>query len=118
MKKIVVSAFWLILVSISVSAQNEEPGKNELTVWGGFAPAVRTFAEYDNLNTRAPGYPWMDSGKAVVRYAALSAPIERCPAAPPGIEVAGLCRPVGRLLWGVAGGPAWPAIENSVQVLC
>jgi predicted dehydrogenase len=32
-------------------------------------PAVRTFAEYDNLNTRAPGYPWMDSGKAVVRYA-------------------------------------------------
>ncbi|HEU5318292.1 MAG TPA: Gfo/Idh/MocA family oxidoreductase, partial [Chloroflexota bacterium] len=33
-------------------------------------PAVRTFAEYDNLNTRAPGYPWMDSGKAVVRYAA------------------------------------------------
>ena len=32
-------------------------------------PAVRTFAEYDNLNSRAPGYPWMDSGKAVVRYA-------------------------------------------------
>lgn len=31
-------------------------------------PAIRTFAEYDNLNTRAPGYPWMDSGKAVVRY--------------------------------------------------
>ena len=32
-------------------------------------PAARTFAEYDNLNSRAPGYPWMDSGKAVVRYA-------------------------------------------------
>src|SRR5829696_5700981 len=44
MKKIVVSAVWLMLVSISVSAQDEEPGKNELTVWGGFAPAVRTFA--------------------------------------------------------------------------
>src|SRR5262249_53890530 len=29
-------------------------------------PAVRAFAEYDTLNT--PGYPWMDSGKAVVRY--------------------------------------------------
>ncbi len=34
----------------------------------GANPAVRTFAEYDNLNTQAPGYPWMDSGKAVVRY--------------------------------------------------
>ena len=32
-------------------------------------PATRTFAEYDNLNSQAPGYPWMDSGKAVVRYA-------------------------------------------------
>jgi predicted dehydrogenase len=32
----------------------------------GANPAVRTFAEYDTLNT--PGYPWMDSGKAVVRY--------------------------------------------------
>ncbi len=30
-------------------------------------PPVRTFAEYDTLNT--PGYPWMDSGKAIVRYA-------------------------------------------------
>src|SRR5439155_14706021 len=30
----------------------------------GTTPAVRTFAEYDNLNSRAPGYPWMDSGKA------------------------------------------------------
>lgn len=32
----------------------------------GSHPAVRTYAEYDNLNT--PHSPWMDSGKAVVRY--------------------------------------------------
>lgn len=32
----------------------------------GANPPVRTFAEYDTLNT--PGYPWMDSGKAIVRY--------------------------------------------------
>ena len=32
-------------------------------------PAVRTFAECDNLNTRAGGYPWNDTYKAVVRYA-------------------------------------------------
>jgi myo-inositol 2-dehydrogenase/D-chiro-inositol 1-dehydrogenase len=34
-------------------------------------PAVRTFAEFGTLNV-APGsgYPWMDSGKAVVRYGA------------------------------------------------
>jgi predicted dehydrogenase len=36
----------------------------------GTNPAVRTFAEYDNLNARANDYPWMDSGKAVVRYGA------------------------------------------------
>lgn len=32
------------LAGLMVSAQDEEPGKNELMVWGGFAPAVRTFA--------------------------------------------------------------------------
>ena len=45
MRRIIASAVWLILASaIIVSAQDEEPGKNELMVWGGFAPAVRTFA--------------------------------------------------------------------------
>lgn len=44
MKKILVSAVWLVLVALSVAAQDEEPGKNELMVWGGYAPAVRTFA--------------------------------------------------------------------------
>ena len=37
----------------------------------GAHPAVRTFAEYDTLNVPPEaGYPWMDSGKAVVRYGA------------------------------------------------
>ncbi len=44
MKTIVVSALWIMLAAFSVSAQDEEPGKNELMVWGGYAPAVRTFA--------------------------------------------------------------------------
>ncbi len=44
MKRIVVSSVWMILVALAVSAQDEEPGKNELMVWGGYAPAVRTFA--------------------------------------------------------------------------
>ena len=44
MKKILVSAVWLMLLAFSISAQDEEPGKNELMVWGGYAPAVRTFA--------------------------------------------------------------------------
>ena len=43
MKRICVSAVWLVMAVCMVSAQDEEPGKNELTVWGGFAPAVRTF---------------------------------------------------------------------------
>jgi predicted dehydrogenase len=32
-------------------------------------PAIRTYAECDNLNTRTGGYPWNDTYKAVVRYA-------------------------------------------------
>lgn len=44
MKKILVSAVWLMLAAFTVAAQDEEPGKNELMVWGGYAPAVRTFA--------------------------------------------------------------------------
>lgn len=43
MKRIFVCAVWLALVALSVAAQSEEPGKNELMVWGGYAPAVRTF---------------------------------------------------------------------------
>jgi hypothetical protein len=33
----------LALSTFAVYAQADEPGKNELMVWGGFAPAVRTF---------------------------------------------------------------------------
>lgn len=44
MKRIVVSAVWMMLIALAVSAQDEEPGKDELMVWGGYAPAVRTFA--------------------------------------------------------------------------
>ena len=43
MKRILASAVLLTLFAFCVSAQDEEPGKNELMVWGGFAPAVRTF---------------------------------------------------------------------------
>lgn len=43
MKRIVVSALWMMLIALVVSAQDEEPGKDELMVWGGYAPAVRTF---------------------------------------------------------------------------
>ena len=43
MKRIVVSALWIVLATFAVPAQDEEPGKNELMVWGGYAPAVRTF---------------------------------------------------------------------------
>lgn len=43
MKTIAVSVAWLMLAAFVISAQDEEPGKNELSVWGGFAPAVRTF---------------------------------------------------------------------------
>jgi hypothetical protein len=43
MKTILVSTVWLMLFALSVSAQYEEIGKDELMVWGGFAPAVRTF---------------------------------------------------------------------------
>jgi opacity protein-like surface antigen len=43
MKMMFVSAVWMMLIALSVSAQYEELGKDELMVWGGFAPAVRTF---------------------------------------------------------------------------
>lgn len=46
MKKIILAGACLLLAVASISAQQtqEEPGKNEFTIWGGFAPAVRTFA--------------------------------------------------------------------------
>ncbi|MEO8042057.1 MAG: acyloxyacyl hydrolase [Acidobacteriota bacterium] len=44
MKIIAVAALWVMLFAFAASAQDEEPGKNELMVWGGYAPAVRTFA--------------------------------------------------------------------------
>ncbi len=43
MKTIAVSALWLMLVSFAVSAQDDATGKNEVSVWGGFSPAIRTF---------------------------------------------------------------------------
>src|SRR5688572_24059312 len=43
MKRILATAMWLMLAAFTGFAQDEEPGKNELSVWGGFAPAVRTF---------------------------------------------------------------------------
>ena len=32
-----------MLLGVAVFAQDEEPGKDELMIWGGYAPAVRTF---------------------------------------------------------------------------
>jgi hypothetical protein len=43
MRRLIVLALMLSASVIAVRTQTEEPGKNELTVWGGFAPAVRTF---------------------------------------------------------------------------
>lgn len=47
MKHIVLAVLAVIFLSAAVSAQDDDgdhqPGKDELMVWGGFAPAVRTF---------------------------------------------------------------------------
>lgn len=42
MRKLVTSAALLLLFTLCAFAQDEEPGKNELTVWGGYAPVVGT----------------------------------------------------------------------------
>jgi len=42
MKRIVVSALWLMLAVLLVSAQTDEGGKNEVMVWGGFSPDSTT----------------------------------------------------------------------------
>jgi len=43
MKNLFAAAACVVLTTMFVPAQDEEPGKNELMVWGGYAPAVRTF---------------------------------------------------------------------------
>jgi opacity protein-like surface antigen len=43
MNKLIVAAVCVLLSAVCVFAQDEEPGKSELMVLGGFAPAVRTF---------------------------------------------------------------------------
>jgi len=43
MKKLILSAFFLMLAAVFVPAQDEiETGKNELTIWGGFSPDSST----------------------------------------------------------------------------
>ena len=42
MNKLIALAI-VMFATAYISAQDVESGKNELTVWGGFAPAVRTF---------------------------------------------------------------------------
>jgi opacity protein-like surface antigen len=45
MKAFILAGVCLLFAAASITAQQEEkPGKNEFMVWGGFAPAVRTFA--------------------------------------------------------------------------
>jgi len=47
---------------IAAAAQNDDPPKNELSVWGGFAPAVRTFGPVG-------GRTWdAQYGMAALRY--------------------------------------------------
>ncbi len=44
MKVLTALAFLLAISAVSLRAQDaDEPGKSELMVWGGYAPAVRTF---------------------------------------------------------------------------
>ena len=43
MKNLILAAFSLVVLACGVCAQNEELGKNELTVWGGFSPDSNTF---------------------------------------------------------------------------
>lgn len=43
MKILTALAIMLACSAIAVRAQTDEPAKNELMIWGGYAPAVRTF---------------------------------------------------------------------------
>src|SRR5687767_7679003 len=43
MNKLIAAFASVMFAAAFVSAQDVESGKNELTVWGGYAPAVRTF---------------------------------------------------------------------------
>jgi hypothetical protein len=43
MKKFVLSALVLVLLSVSLMAQGTELGKNEFSFWGGFSPDSATF---------------------------------------------------------------------------
>lgn len=43
MKFILPPVFLLAFVFSTLAQTDEEPGKNELSVWGGYAPVVRTF---------------------------------------------------------------------------
>lgn len=43
MKNLIPAAFCLVVLACGVCSQNEELGKNELTVWGGFSPDSNTF---------------------------------------------------------------------------
>ena len=42
MKNLILTAICLTVLALAASAQNDEPGKNELTVWGGFSPDSST----------------------------------------------------------------------------
>ena len=43
MKKSIFAAFCLFIFASATCAQNDETGKNELSVWGGFSPDSNTF---------------------------------------------------------------------------
>lgn len=45
MQKFIFSAVWLLILMSGVRAQNEETGKNEFSVWGGYSPDSSTFIQ-------------------------------------------------------------------------
>lgn len=63
MRKLIAACLSLAFLASAVLGQDDdEPGKNELTVWGGFAPVVRTFDPVD-------GRTWdAQYGIAALRY--------------------------------------------------
>jgi hypothetical protein len=44
MKNLIAAVVCMMFATVFIFGQDTEPGKNELMVWGGYAPAVRTFA--------------------------------------------------------------------------
>ena len=83
MKKIFVSAAWLMLLALYVGAQTEEGGKNEVMVWGGFSPdsttALRIFGRTADARFAIISFRYshrFNTGDVVnIRYTADATPV-------------------------------------------